>query len=962
MTPAPLLLFAVGNPSRGDDALGPTLLDRVSASLAPEIARGEVELLADFQLQPEHALDLVGRARVVFVDACVRAAPPFEWRRLRLREEARRDTSTSSHAMSPSALLEAYRAVEPAGSTPPEAWTLAIRGERFELGEPLSPRAAAHLDAAVDDLVSRVRGEWAEGADVTGGGVVAGERVVLEGVVQGVGFRPWVHRVASALGLSGKVWNTSNGVTVDAYGPPAALRALGVALQREAPAGAVVRSVHRSPLASLPPGAHGFTVGESDASGPVAMGLPPDLATCAACLAEVASPSDRHHGYAFTSCTGCGPRLAVILALPYDRQNTTLAGFALCTACARDYATPSARRFHAQTLACPACGPRVWLADPEGVPTPAGEPVAAAAAALRDGAIVGVQGLGAFHLVCDATSSRAVAELRRRKRRETQPLAVMVADLEAALALAELDVAAREALCSPARPIVLAPSRGASIACEVRGPSLRAGVLLPYTPLHAALLAEAGRPLVFTSGNASGGPAIIDHEGALTHLSGLVDALLLHDRPIARRVEDSVVATGPRGLRVLRRSRGFAPHPVRLPRASPEPVLAVGGHQKNTACVVVGDLAYLTPHLGDLGLYEGELAWRREVEGFEALLGVRAEVLAHDLHPDYASTRYALARAARRRVGVQHHAAHALATLAEIHVREPVLAVVYDGTGWGPDGTAWGAELLAVDGARWQRVSAFRPVPLPGGERAIRDVWRAALGMLHDAFGSDEARALAERFEVFRAQTPARLDTVLRALDGGAATTRARGLGRWFDALGALVLGLSHAGFDGHVALALEEHADPRDAPPYPIDTPTRLALDGPLSAANEIDPRPTVHAVVQDLLAGAAPGWVAARVHATVVEATCTVAARALAETGLRRVVLSGGALQNRLLERGLVARLGAETVVMARDVPVNDGGLALGQAWAAVLALTEPASAAVDRAAGLAREDEPAITCSST
>ena len=943
MRPPPLLCFGLGNPSRGDDALGPALLARVEAALAAEVARGEVELLAEFQLQPEHALDLVGRARVVFVDASVRAAPPFEWRPV----GARRDTSTSSHAMSPSALLEAYRTVGPAGSAAPEAWALAIRGERFELGEPLSARAAAHLDAAVHALVRRVRGEWAGSAQR---GASGGERTELEGVVQGVGFRPWVHRVASALGLSGKVWNTSNGLTIDAYGPPAALGALADALQREAPAGSVLRSVRRAPLSPAPPGTRGFVIAGSEATGPVALGLPPDLATCAACLADVAAPNDRHHGYAFTSCTACGPRLAVTLALPYDRDNTTLAGFPLCPACARDYATPSARRFHAQTLACPACGPRVWLADAAGAPSPAGDPIAAAAAALRDGAIVGVQGLGAFHLVCDATSAPAVAELRRRKRRDAQPLAVMVGDLKAAEALADLDPAAREALGSPARPIVLAPARAGAVVDGVRGPSRRAGVLLPYTPLHAALLAEAGRPLVFTSGNVSGGPAVIDHDGARAHLAGLVDTLLLHDRPIARRVEDSVVAAGARGLRVLRRSRGLAPLPVRLPRASPEPVLAVGGHQKNTACVVVGDLAYLTPHLGDLGLYEGELAWRREVEGFEALLGVRAEVLAHDLHPDYASTRYALARPARRRFGVQHHAAHALAAVAELHPREPVLAIVYDGTGWGPDGTTWGAELLVVDGACWQRVSAFRPLPLPGGERALREVWRAALGVLHDAFGSGEARALAARLAVFRGETPARLDGVLRVLDAGVGSTRARGLGRWFDALGALVLGLARADFDGHIPLALEERADPGDAPAYPIDPPARLALEGRLSAASEIDPRPTVRAVVHDLLAGVTPERISARVHATVVEATCAVAARALAETGLRRVVLSGGALQNRRLEQGLVARLGDETVLSPRDVPVNDGGLALGQAWAAVLALTERARGS------LPRDGEPA------
>lgn len=940
MSPAPLLCFGIGNPSRGDDALGPELLERVGARLAPEIARGDLELLSDFQLQPEHALDLVGRARVVFVDASVRALPPFELREVK----ARADTSTSSHAMSPSALLAAYRAIS-GGAEPPEAWALAIRGERFELGEPLSARARAHLEAAVDDLVRRVRGEWRESGeknDATTGAGAEGARFTLEGVVQGVGMRPWVCRTARALGLAGKVWNTSKGVTIEAHGPPLALRAFALALQREAPAGAHVRSVSQAPLAMAAPplveGGDDFTIGESEVGGPTTLGLPPDLATCPACLDEVASPDDRHHNYAFTSCTACGPRLAVTLTLPYDRASTTMAAFPLCVACARDYAHPSDRRFHAQTLACPACGPRVWLADPAGAELPTAAPIAAAAAALRDGAIVGVQGLGAFHLVCDATSARAVAELRRRKRRDEQPLAVMVRDVAAAEAVAVLDAHARAALCSAARPIVLAPSREGALAAEVRGPSTRTGVFLPYTPLHAALLEAVARPLVFTSGNASGGPAVIDHAGARASLGGLVDALLLHDRPIARRVEDSVVATTSRGVRVLRRSRGFAPLPVRLPRASPEPVLAVGGHQKNTACVVVGDLAYLTPHLGDLGLYESEAAWRREVEGFEALLGVRAEVLAHDLHPDYASTRYALGRSARRHVGVQHHAAHVLATLAEVHLREPVVGVAYDGTGWGLDGTAWGAELLLVDGGRWQRISAFRPLPLPGGERAIREVWRAALGALHDAFGSDEARALVRRLEVFRGHTPSTLDPLLRALDAGVATTRARGLGRWFDALGALALGLSHAGFDGHVALALEELADPGSATPYPFTAPAALALEGPLTASHEIDPRPTVRALVGELLAGASPSHVAARFHATVVEATSVVVARALAETGLRRVVLTGGALQNRLLERGLVARLGAETVVMPREVPVNDGGLALGQAWAAVLALTEP------------------------
>ncbi len=940
MKRAPLLVFGIGNPSRGDDALGPLFVERAGALLADAVARGELELLTDFQLQIEHALDLEDRARVVFVDASVRALPPFELTGI----VACAERSVSTHSMSPEAVLEVYRTLgrgagsEGGARAPLEAWVLAIRGERFELGEPLSAQAAAHLEAALALLVARLRGggEW---SPVIGAGEPhgpAGRRLVIEGIVQGVGFRPWVHRTASALGLRGRVWNTPNGITVDAFGAASALDALLLAVQRDAPPAAHVASVRQTPLTPDPTTPTiGFVIAASAQGGTPAMVLPPDLATCEACLKDTVTPGDRHHAYAFTSCSACGPRLAVALALPYDRAATTMAPFAPCAACAREYGDPDDRRFHAQTVACPACGPRLWLADPRGVELPRPDPLAAAAALLVEGKILGIQGLGAFHLVCDATDTRAVAELRRRKRRDLQPFAVMVADLTSATAYAELDPHAQAALTSEARPIVLAPARGEVVVAAVRGPSSRAGLMLPYTPLHARLLALTGRPLVFTSGNVRGGPAVIDHASALTDLGPLVDAFVLHDRRIARRVEDSLLASAPGGVRVLRRARGLAPRPIRLPVAAPEPVLAVGGHGRNTACLVLGDRAYLTPHLGDLGLYAAEVAWRCELEGFEALLGVRAEVLAHDLHPDYASTRYALARPARRRVGVQHHVAHALAALAELHPGEPVVAVVYDGTGWGPDGTAWGAEILLVDGARWTRVSSFRPMPLPGGERAIREPWRAALGVLHEAFGPEEALALTARLPVFVGTPHATLAALLRAIDAGIGTAKARGMGRWFDAVAALALDAPRAGFDGHLAIALEDAASPGDAAHYPFAPPAALAIDVALGAAHEIDLRPTVRALVRDRLAGTAPAQISARFHRTVIDATCGVVAAALAETGLRRVVLSGGSMQNTILARGLVERLGAERVLVAREVPLNDGGLALGQAWAAVLAL---------------------------
>jgi hydrogenase maturation protein HypF len=451
------------------------------------------------------------------------------------------------------------------------------------------------------------------------------------------------------------------------------------------------------------------------------------------------------------------------------------------------------------------------------------------------------------------------------------------------------------------------------------------------------LLELAARPLVVTSGNLSGGPALIEREQACRWLADSVDAFLFHDRGIERRVEDSVVAATAAGVRMVRRSRGHAPRPIRLPAAAPEPVLAVGGQLKNTACVVLGDLAYLTPHLGDLGLEESRAAWQRELESFERLLGVRAEVLAHDLHPDYSSTRYALERPARRRIGVQHHLAHVLAAVSELQLTEPVLGVAFDGSGWGDDGSAWGAEFLLVDGARWTRAASFRPLALPGGERAVREVWRVAFAALYAAFGADEALALAARLPAFAGRGDA-LPTLARMIETGVSSVPARGMGRWFDAVGALVLDLERASFEGHVAIALEEIAPSLDVEPYPFELPSRLAQGEPLGPEHELDLRPTLRAIVRDRLAGAPAARIAARFQRSIVEATSAVTARLLAATGLRQVVLTGGSFQNRLLEQGVSERLAGAVVSMAREVPINDGGLALGQAWAAVLALQAP------------------------
>lgn len=923
---APVLVVGIGNPARGDDALGPRVIERLEERLADALAAGQVELLTDFQLQVEHALDLEGRARVAIVDASLSAPAPFAWTRL----QASASTSATTHALSPGAVLATLARL---GSTLPETWVLGVRASRFELGEPLSREAAGHLEAATEHLVAWARGE-AEG--------LAGRRLQLEGVVQGVGFRPWVVREARALGLAGRVFNTARGVTIEAHGPSGALASLQEALSARLPAAARIEAAQIAPLVHDPE-LQSFVIDDSQPQGDARLALPPDLATCEACLAELDDPADRRYRYVFTSCAGCGPRLSIAQALPYDRATTTMAAFPTCAACALEYEAIDDRRYHAQTVACPACGPRLWRVDPTGRALADDDPVLATAAGLRAGQIVAIQGDGAFHLVCDATQEPAVAELRRRKQRELRPFAVMVPDLAAAEALAVLDEDARAALVSAARPIVLAPGRpGSTLAPGVNGPSARVGVMLPSTPLHHRLLSLMGGPVVMTSGNRAGQPVEIDHLGARSTLGSVADTLLFHDRDIARRVEDSVVTSGvgmgAGGPRVLRRARGLAPDAIHLRVAAPEPVLAVGGHLKNTVCVVVEDRAWLSPHLGDLDTLEAEAAWSAELARFERLLGVRPEVVAYDLHPGYATTRLAREREARLHIGVQHHRAHVLATIAERQVGEPVVGLAFDGSGWGPDGTSWGGEVLLVDDAAWWRLATLEPLPLAGGEAAIRQVWRQALAALWAAFGP-EASEIAARLPVFAAVPTGARETVERMIRGGVGAVPARGLGRWFDAVGALVLGLDRAGFEGHVAMALEDAiggGSVLELPPYALQD--ALALDEPVAPEQEpfaLPLAPVVRQVVQDLLAGVSPAAIAARFHRTIIEASARLADAATALTGARLVVPTGGAFQNQVLARGLAARLGHDRICAPRAVPVNDGGLALGQALAAALAL---------------------------
>jgi hydrogenase maturation protein HypF len=752
---------------------------------------------------------------------------------------------------------------------------------------------------------------------------VEGRRILVRGTVQGVGFRPWVYRLAVEVGLSGRVRNDPQGVTIEAFGAAAALEAFERRLRHEAPPAARVRAVVRETIPAE--SAEGFSIVPSDeGAGSRRVSIPPDLATCPECLRETLDPSDRRHLYPFTNCTHCGPRYTIARDVPYDRPATTMASFPMCPACREEYGDPLDRRFHAQPVACPACGPQVELVDPAGgrLSGPAGA-IEGAARALAEGRIVAVKGLGGYHLACDATSGEAVRRLRERKRRDEKPFAVMVADLAAARMLADVDGAEEGLLASVERPIVLVRRRATGgLAPEVAPGNPLVGLLLAYSPLHHLLLRAAGRPLVMTSGNLSEEPMAAGDVEARERLAGIADLFLAHDRAIENRCDDSVARVIAGQPTVLRRSRGYVPRPLRLRRPVRRPVLACGAHLKNTFCLAAGDEAWLGPHVGDLDNLEAVRAFEEQVERLQRFLGIRPEVVAHDLHPEYASTRYALARPETPKVAVQHHHAHVASALAEHGLEGPVLGLAWDGTGYGTDGTAWGGELLLVDGGRFERLATLRPLRLPGSDEAIRQVWRIALCALDDAF---DGKPPLDPLPLFASVSSRDVQVVRQMAAKGLHAPLAHGAGRWFDALGALGLGRARSTYEGQVALEWNLIAEEGEAEAYPFE----LATPGGLLQA---DLRPMVRGAVADLVAGVPAGRVSARFHETMADAGAALVRRAVAGRGRMPVVLTGGCFQNARLAQGVLRRLGGELEVFRHgEVPPGDGGVALGQALVA-------------------------------
>lgn len=748
----------------------------------------------------------------------------------------------------------------------------------------------------------------------------------LTGVVQGVGFRPFVWRLAQREQLHGWVCNDSGGVRIEVQGDVAALGRFVDALRGEAPPLARIDGIvveeqepHGSDLA-------GFVVRASIVGGDHAE-IPADVATCAACRGELFDSANRRHRHAFVNCTECGPRYTIVRDLPYDRAATTMMSFPLCPSCESEYGDPADRRFHAEPVCCPNCGPQLRVLDRTGVPLASEDPIGDVAELLRAGSIVAIKGIGGFHLAARASDEAAVGRLRARKHREDKPFAVLTADLAEVGRLCTVDDDEAAALTGPEAPIVLLDRLpGAQVAPAVAPGRSDLGVLLPPTGLHHLLIRAIGEPIVLTSGNRSEEPMAVDDADALARLSGIADAYLTHDRPIWRRVDDSVVRRLANGMTVLRRARGYAPSPIRLPVATPVPLLAVGAELKSTVCLAVDDRAYLSPHLGDLEHLAAFESFREAIGDLSRLIGVRPEVVVADLHPEYLSTKHAGSLGLPLRT-VQHHHAHLAACLAEHGRTGPVVGVVFDGVGYGMDGTSWGGELLVGGLTGATRGGYLAPVPMPGGAAAIRNPWRMAVAYL----GERDARDLA----MHRAHAD-QWATVAAVASRADLSPLTSSVGRLFDAVAALC-GLDgrdgRVSHEGQAAQQLEQAARRSNDPSaylFDIDTGTTPLI---------IDHGAVIDAVLRDLRRGQVIDDIARRFHRAVARAVGLAAGHLCDLHGLETVVLTGGVFQNALLIgdcHDVLTVQGIE-VLAHRRVPPNDGGISFGQAAIAAAMLTD-------------------------
>ncbi|MEJ2519217.1 MAG: carbamoyltransferase HypF [Desulfuromonadales bacterium] len=750
--------------------------------------------------------------------------------------------------------------------------------------------------------------------------MVQRQKILVEGIVQGVGFRPFIYQLAKRLHLAGAVWNDSRGVTIDVEGTPQALTELVAAIRREAPPLAVIQALTAE---NLPVGgADTFTILASVQDPQRRAEISPDTFVCADCRAELFEPTDRRYHYPFINCTNCGPRFTIVTGIPYDRPLTTMADFPLCQACRAEYEDPASRRFHAQPNACPDCGPQLRLFVTGDGNAGRRDPLAEACRRLSAGQIVAIKGLGGYHLAADATNEAAVTALRRRKQRDEKPFALMVKDLAAARELAFVNDLEARLLSGVERPIVLVKKRsGHGLAAGLAPNNRNFGIMLPYTPLHHLLFAQPFRALVMTSANLSDEPIAYQDEEARQRLAAVADAFLCHNRRIHVRTDDSIARVMAGQPLLLRRSRGYVPRAVSLPVAAPS-VLAVGAELKNTVCLTRGDRAFLSQHVGDLQNPQAFASFRETIAHLQSILEVTPEAVAHDLHPDYLSTRYAEEECSLPLIAVQHHHAHLASCLAEHGQQDPAIGVIFDGVGYGDDQQIWGGEFLVGDLAGYQRFGHFRYQPMPGGDLATRHPWRMALSYLLTTYG-----VLPEGLTIFDGLDSNDLRLLIQAMNRRINAPLSSSCGRLFDAVAALIGLRQVVSFEGQAAMELEMVADPEVSAGYPFQ------LSSPQGQII-FDPSRMIREIVEDQLSGMAPSRIAGRFHRTLAEMITAVCDDIRQRTGLQDVVLSGGVFQNGLLTEMTVPRLtrAGFRVLTHTLVPPNDGGVALGQAAVAL------------------------------
>jgi len=741
---------------------------------------------------------------------------------------------------------------------------------------------------------------------------------IVKGVVQGVGFRPFVYGLAKKIGLQGWVKNSSAGVYIEVEGSPQAVAQFTEQLPQEAPPRSRIESLN---FEDHPPAGYAtFAIQESMEEEGQYQLISPDIATCAACAREIFDPQDRRNRYPFTNCTNCGPRFTIIEDIPYDRPKTTMAKFRMCPLCQKEYDDPADRRFHAQPNACPACGPRLQLVDRQGEPLSPEDPLPFAIHLLKEGKILALKGLGGFLLACDARSEISVQELRRRKVRPDKPFAVMLTDLAAARLHCRVSPEEERLLLSPESPIVLLSWKEDSPISQAVAPGQRyLGVMLPYTPLHHLLLREANMPLVMTSGNLSEEPIAKDNEEALSRLAGIADAFLRHDRDIYIQYDDSVAAVVCGAPAILRRSRGYAPFPVPLP-FSMKPILACGAELKNTFCLTRDRYAFVSQHIGDMENIETFSHFERTLGVYRNLFRIRPEIVAYDLHPEYLTTKFALRLPADRKIGIQHHYAHMASCMAENGEEGPVIGLSFDGLGYGPDGTLWGGEFLVGDFGSYRRVSFFEPVPMPGGVAAIQHPWRMALSYLDHVFGKEKGPSYAPNLGPLEEE---KIRVVLRQIELGINSPLTSSCGRLFDAVSALLGLVSSISYEGQAAVALEMIADEREQGSYDF-----LLEDQ--GGRTVVCFQPLFAQILRELQQGEAKSAISARFHNSLVNVGVDVCRRIREQGGPRKVTLSGGVFQNRFLLERMKAALESAGfgVLIHHQVPCNDGGLSLGQA----------------------------------